>query len=249
MKNLGSGSSPTVGTRPRHTKQARRTASSVAHGAKTPFPKKPDGKRFVEPYRLGTEQRCAMLSALKKRKIGDEESRALFAAALEYALAVYHQSPSPTEPSSTTSPERRSTIENPVVSALTEAAGSLVQQIEKLGDTASRLLEQELEKEDRFRRSYSEEYLKSLDLALRRFAVIGKPVVENAPTASDASGPAENARRFVLHAADAFQDCFELAPDSEPGSPFPAALEAIGGIVGMGIPTDSATLNRILGND
>jgi len=57
------------------------------------------------------------------------------------------------------------------------------------------------------------------------------------------------ARRFILRVADAFEDCFELAPDTRPDSPFPSALDAIVTTTNIGVPTDQDALTRILGRD
>ena len=46
----------------------------------------------------------------------------------------------------------------------------------------------------------------------------------------------------MLRAADTFRDCFELATDAQPGSPFVTALEAIVTATGIRMPTDQPTL-------
>ncbi len=45
------------------------------------------GPRFVEPCRFGPAQRAALLSVLEAEDLGDEDSRQIFLAALEYDLA------------------------------------------------------------------------------------------------------------------------------------------------------------------
>jgi hypothetical protein len=190
-----------------------------------------------------------MLVALEQRQIGDEETRALFVASLEYGLAICPRLAALADPSPRPAQEHPPGEENPAIAALAEAAKNLALRIEGLDDAASRQLQHELEDRDRFQRSYNEEYLKSLDCELRRFADIGEPPEQNAPSASGEPAHAEDTRRFVLHAADAFEDCFEIVPGVEPNSPFVAALEAIVAVVGIRVLTGPAALALVLGRN
>jgi len=52
-----------------------------------PTSPKSSGQRFVEPCRFTDAQRTSLLITLKELGIGDDESRSLFLAALEYDLA------------------------------------------------------------------------------------------------------------------------------------------------------------------
>jgi len=56
----------------------------------------------------------------------------------------------------------------------------------------------------------------------------------------------DEARRFIPRVADAFEDCFALVPDTQPDSLFPIALDAVVTATDIGVPTDQATLTRIL---
>lgn len=49
--------------------------------------KKSSGPRFVEPYRLGEAQRAALLKGLEAESLGDDDSRQIFLAAIEFDLA------------------------------------------------------------------------------------------------------------------------------------------------------------------
>jgi hypothetical protein len=49
--------------------------------------KKSSGPRFVEPYRLGEAQRAALLNTLEAESLGDDDSRQIFLAAIEFDLA------------------------------------------------------------------------------------------------------------------------------------------------------------------
>lgn len=246
---MASSSSRATGAHSKRTDWARRALSPATDSGRSTSPETSGGKRFIEPYRLSEEQRRAMLVSLEQRQIGDEETRALFVASLEYGLAICPRLAAPAGPSPPPAREHPPDKENPAIAALAEAAENLALRIEGLDDATSRRLQHELEDGDRFQRSYNEEYLQSLDCELRRFADIGEPPGQNAPSTSGEPVRAENTRRFVLHAADAFEDCFEIVPDAKPDSPFVTALEAIVAVVGISIPTDPATLARVLGQN
>ena len=246
---MASSSSRATGAHSKRTDWARRAPSTAADSGRSSSTETSGGKRFIEPYRLSEEQRRTMLVSLEKRQIGDAETRPLFVASLEYGLAICPQLVVPVGPSAPPAQEHPPDKEDPAIAALAEAAESLALRLEGLDDDAWRLLQRELEDRDRFQRRYNEEYLTFLDCELRRFANIGEPPARNAPSASDEPALAEDARRFVLRAAGAFEDCFEVAPDAEPDSPFVTALETIVAVVGIKVPTDPATLSRVLGQD
>lgn len=250
MSKVGSSSSPTAGARSKRTNWIRHTISPTTGTANSTSSRTSGGKRFVEPYRLSEAQRRAMLSPLEQQDIGDDESRSLFAAALEYDLAGCQELTEPAVPSPPAAPERPPSQEDLAITALAQAAESLAEQLRDLDDAAVLLLQQELADADRFRRSYGNDYLESLGYELRRVADAGEPHEQDVPTAPGGEPPiSEDTRRFVLRAADAFEDCFELKPDAEPDSPFVAALAAIAEATGIGIPTDQSNLSRILAQD
>jgi hypothetical protein len=247
MSKAGSSSSPTTGARSSRTYWVRSNVSPLL-GGKSTSSKTPGDKRFVEPYRLSEDQRCAILAPLEDRGVGDEESRELFAAALEYDLASCSRLKEQANEPLPSTQERSPSEEDAAIAALVEAAKSLAQRLQGLDDVASHLLRQELEDSDRFRRNYGEDYLESLGRELRRVAEIGEPLEQGTPAARKRSLSAD-ARRFILRAADAFEACFELTPNAGPNSPFVATLEAIIAITGIGVPTDAAAVTRVLAQD
>jgi hypothetical protein len=208
-------------------------------------PKKLGSKRFVEPYRLGTEQRGAILSRLQEHDIGDEESRSLFVAALEYDLASCSNLLAPAQEHTTSEREGNGDEVGGVMDALVEAAEKLANELARLDAAVSLRLRQELEMADRFRRSYGEDYLATMSAELRRLAEFLRSS-EGLPGAT-APEPAfsDEARLFVLRVADAYESCFDLVPVAQSGSPFASTLEAIVTATRVCVPTDQAALIRI----
>jgi len=221
-----------------------RNAIAPSPGSSKPISrKKHGGKRFLEPYRLSVAERSAIRSRLREKGIGDEESRSLFAAALEYDLASCSGLIGPPSDSSSPAQPQPESEEKGALDDIAEAARSLADELTGLDRAISLRLQPALESTDRFRRSYSEDYIASLGGELRRVAGAGK-VPNRMPT--PLPGPAEDAHRFVLRAADAFEDCFELSPGPQADSAFVIALLAIVDATGIQIPTDEVTLNAIL---
>jgi hypothetical protein len=208
-------------------------------------PKKSGSKRFVEPYRLDTEQREAILSRLQEHDIGDEESRSLFVAALEYDLARCSGLVAPAQEHSTSEREGNGHEVGGVMDALSEAAEKLANELARLDAAVSLRLQQELEMADRFRRSYGEDYLATMSAELRRLAEFARSS-EGLPGAT-APEPtfSDEARLFVLRVADTYESCFDLVPATQSGSPFASALEAIVTATRICVPTDQAALIRI----
>lgn len=80
------------------------------------------------------------------------------------------------------------------------------------------------------RRCDGGDYLETLLGELRRAASVGKSLTHACQCAGSAVLKAhcsDEARRFILRIADAFEDYFERAPRSQPDFPFATALAAI----------------------
>lgn len=244
---VGSDSPPIVRHRGR-TYWVRETLSPLPPEEKlapTP-PKKPTGKRFVEPYRLSAEQRTAIITALAEQEIGDDEGRALFTAALEYDLAgcpgLNESTPAPPRPR-----RPRPSAADKAVAEVAGAARALAEQLGQLDPAAVLQLQSALKDADRFRRTYGDDYLRSLRCELDRVAAaVARPSPAPAPEKSRPEVP-EAARRFILRAADAFADCFETRATAQRGSPFLAALKAVAAATGVRIPLDQRTVAEIIG--
>jgi len=245
MSKVGSDSSSSTRAHARRSYWVRSAVSLSTDGEKPTVPKKTGGKRFVEPYRLSAEQRALILVTLAERSVGDDESRNLFAAAMEYDLASCHRLTEP-ETQASAAKQPPDSKEYAALTALAAAAERLAAEIKGLNDVASQRLQEGLEATDRFQRSYGGDYLKSLRYELMRLVSVGQSPELFTPTTPREHTLSEEAHRFVLRAADAFEACFELAPDARGDSPFVAAVEAIVAATGIRVPTDRAILAQIL---
>lgn len=249
MSKVGSGSSPSTRTRTgaKRSNWVRRALSPAASSGKKPSSTSSSGgKRFVEPYRLSDEQRQSIVAALEDLPIGDDQSRSLFTAALEYNLSTGRKLMEPVADPLPPPKEHKPGKEELAIAVLAQAAEGLAKHLQELESDASSLLQQELSKTDRFQRTYGENYLRCLGLELERIAGVAEPLKQSPPQTPVELTLSEDERRFILHTADAFKDCFELAPTAEPDSPFLRTLEAIIQATGIRIPTGSATLSQAL---
>jgi hypothetical protein len=187
-----------------------------------------------------------MLDPLRALRIGDEESRSLFASALEYDLAGLRKLTEPASQTARSTHPGSDSEQDAALAELTEAAQDLAQQLDGLDEDASRFLQHELSETDRFRRGYTEDYIESLRVELGRVAGIGDTSSDRATAAPSEQAISDDARRFIRGAAGVFRECFELNPNAESDSPFVLALVAIVAATGIRIPTDRPTLTRIL---
>lgn len=243
---MGSDSPPISRLRSGRTYWVRRTTPPPAEAepASPSAPKRPAGKRFVEPYRLSDDQRAAIIAPLEALGVGDAESRDLFAAAMEYDLAGCRDltSSQPEQPARTPNPsaeERR-------LREVAESAQALAEQLARLDQKATERLALALTESDRFKRGYGDDYLRALHCELQRIAsATPKQAPERAAPPPKPELP-ESARRFVLRAADAFGDCFETKASAQRGSAFLAALKAIVTTTGVRVPADPRAVAAIL---
>lgn len=245
MSKAGSDSSPSTRLRSGRTYWVRRGLSPSARKERASASQPKGGKRFVEPYRLSDAQRAVLLGHLENQGTGDAGSRSLFAAAMEYDLAgcqvLAEQANEAPQPPPQLGPS------DEALAALAETARSLADQLSRLDAQAAQRLRQGLGETDRFKRTYGEGYLSCLRQELLRIGSAGEADTPRHEVAAERAPEVnEIARRFVARAASAFGECFELAASSEPGSPFPQALEAIAAATGIRFPTDQRTLADIL---
>lgn len=199
-------------------------------------------QRFVEPYRLSDEQRSAILVPLKRLGIGDEETRSLFSAAMEYDLASCHNAAGRSvavvmDSKPDLSPDEVS------LSPLHDAARDLAERLKTLDETSKARLQQSLKETDRFRRTY-DEYFSVLRYELLRLAAVAKPAEQPNPPAEPATS--EAAQRFIVRAADAFEECFDIKATARVSGPFLLTLKAIATATGIQIPTDAGSIAQLL---
>mgnify|MGYP001281168798 CR=1 FL=1 len=143
------------------------------------------GPRFVEPCRFGPAQRAALLSMLEAEDLGDEDSRQIFLAALEYDLAgcrrlldempaAGEQVQSDTTPDPASIPPPSDTAPDPALIpsssptrfTLAHLAGELAQALAELTPTQRATLLGALEDSDCLARGYGNAYLDSMRLEL-----------------------------------------------------------------------------------
>lgn len=189
-----------------------------------------------------------MIASLEGEAVGDAEGRNLFVSAMEYDLAGYHELSEIEAAKPKTAPKRIKS--NETDKALHEMAGAaldLAERLASLDETAASSLIRVLEASDRFRRRYGRDYIDSLRRELERIGAVGRETAKQTkPLASPKPVVPEDARKFVLRAADAFLDCFEMEADARRGAPFVVALKAVVAGTGLNIPTDLGTVAEIL---
>jgi hypothetical protein len=213
----------------------------------TPASPKKSGKRFLEPFRLGDAQRGSLVAALAHRGIGDEESRNLYIAAMEYDLAGCRQllEGAPRTPASPEANPDAAPATDPALLKLAEAAKALADSLSALDAAQRVLLARELENTDCFARLYGEAYIDALRLELNRLGT----AIQAKKGALEVAKPApvtREIRDFLRRAADAFGDCFETNPSTQPDSPFLHALRALSEVTGLALPLDEPSLTDIL---
>lgn len=225
----------------------RRTSPPPPEAERSSPPKRPAGKRFVEPYRLSDEQRAAIIAPLAALGVGDEESRSLFAAAMEYDLAGCRELASAEPPQPARRPKPKPSADERSLRELAAAAQALAEQLAGLTPAAAERLRLALSETDRFKHGYGDEYLQALRCELQRIAgtTASKGPEQAAPPPPKPEVP-EAAQRFVLRAADAYADCFETKPSPQRGSAFLDTLKAIVSATGVRVPTEPRAVAEIL---
>jgi len=226
----------------------------LAETDEIPTPRKSKGQRFLEPRRFSPAQRQHLLQTLSDHHIGDEESRILFLAAIEYDLAsckIPETAPL-AEVVVNPAPEAAPLPTDPVLEELALLAGTLAKSLATLDDHQRQGLRQRLEATDCFARGHGEAYFALLQLELEHLAAASLPLAEfpltSPPLPARPAAPVLDPawRDFLARIASAFADCFEIEPRGEPGSPFPLALAALSKVSGLALPLDPEALEGVL---
>jgi hypothetical protein len=245
MSKVGTDSSPSTPTIRKRSYWVRGALSPGS--SKSTSPKAKTGKRFVAPYRLSDEQREALLASLQGQGLGDAESRALFAAALEYDLASCNALTMPAQEPEQGSLTDHTFDSDAALAQLGQAAATLADQISRLEAKNAKRLTDGLQSADRFNRGYGDDYFCSLRKELERIAAV---VLTNDAVQGTEPLPkpalSVDARRFILRAADAFSECFAIAPTAQDGATFLSVIEAITAATGVVIPVDQLSLTEII---
>lgn len=200
-------------------------------------------QRFVEPYRLTDEQRSAVLVPLERLGIGDEETRLLFSAAMEYDLASCQGASGQADRVATDTKTQPGADELSLM-PLHRAARDLAERLKALDGPSRAQLQQTLTETDPFRRTYDDEYFGVLRHEILRLAAVAGPAKQPDPPPEPAIS--EAAQRFVVRAADAFEECFDTKATARVSGPFLLILKAIVAATGIRIPTDADSIAELL---
>jgi hypothetical protein len=248
MAKAGPGSSP-VRIRGGRSYWTLDALSAEKEAAKPRAKSAPRGKqRFLEPQRLSDDQRTTLLAALAEAGVGDDESRGLFAAALEYDLARFPQlaAEQAAQQIDTTPPAAEESAQDQLLLELAQGARALAERLQGLDAPAMQRLQQALTETDRFRRGYDNKYIECLREELMRIAAMASVCQVRAKPAKPKRPPVTDAERQLLQRlADAFSDCFEMRPTPDQG-PFVLALAAVTQVTGIRLPTDAKVLKDTL---
>ena len=218
-------------------KQVRPASAPGQRETQTAAPAK--RTRFVEPYRFDAEQRRHMLQVMEQASLGDDDSRTLFLAALEYDVAHYRQM-APDQPPA---PQPRS-ISPGALEPLAAAAELLAQQLASLSPQGREPLFRALQEDDQFRRSYGQDYLAALHSEIDRLA---RACTRTRPPPAGAAEPplTPAGKRFIALAANAFSECFESSPSAGDGT-FVSILAAVIHTLNLPLPTEVAGIEQAL---
>lgn len=243
MRKVDSGSSSLTHVRSRRTHWVRNAHVPSPAKKEATSLKVAGGKLFIAPLRLSGEQRATLLGPLEEQGVGDSESRGLFASALEYDLADYDALNK-----RELEPQRQEilTKTDNLLAELSRTAQNLGDHLARMDSETALQLQEGLHDGDRFKRTYGDAYIDSLQRELSRVAAATPSKTSARAAESPEPAVSKGARRFVLRAADAFSDCFELTATAQQGDPFLAAMKALVTSTGIDIPTDQVTLAEIL---
>jgi hypothetical protein len=227
---------------------------------------------FLEPYRLSETGRIALLECLSDHAVGDPESRDLFAAAVEYAIArsraAVKAPPAPrdgdqsiaqtpaTAAETATAPPTTSPAKTPEgsMSALADSARLLARLLNDLDEPAREAMAEQLRATDPFDRAHDQAYLDAVRREVERIAEAASAVPETAPAPTpapaepepSASPLEEPARRLILRIADAYEACFETKPSASAGSAFLQVIRLIAEQAAIEIPADDTEVITLL---
>lgn len=217
--------------------------------------------QFIEPARLSDAGRALLIERLDRHSIGDPESRELFAAAVEYAIAsarpktkqaVEDTAPTCARPQDTAS--ARPPIATSALAALTAAATELERCLRALDEPTVDVLLAELRACDPFDRAHDRAYLEALARELKRLeqtAARVRSVASSQVRADPASverSPAldASARRLVARLADAYVACFEIKSPAVAQSAFVPILRCVAEQAGIVLPDSDQALRAAL---
>jgi hypothetical protein len=196
---------------------------------------------FVEPYRFEGAARAELMHTLEASGLGDEPSRRLFVAALEFEIGNLLQQAMPP-------PEPHRPEPDPVLVALErigQRASALIGLLEAADSDIRKALTRALGKGDRYRRSYNQRYLQELENELRSLEQACAP--ERPPTESSApAADRQFSESFIASLAETYRECFEVQPTIPKTGPFSRVARKILQLTGLPVRFDQKLLKVVL---
>ncbi len=178
------------------------------------------------------------MALLTEGSIGDPDSRHLFAAAVEYSIASCGAG----EPSADASRTAAGSTDTEL-RELAEALELVSQRLAGLDPQDRTAVTSALQASDRFKRGYDEPYLDAVGEELKRISSAVSAAAETRAAVLPASPVAPC---FVSRVAAAYENCFEIKAELNPGTPFLAALRLLAAEAGIGLPDEPTALAGLI---
>lgn len=195
---------------------------------------------FVEPYRFQPTEQAELMQTLQADRLGDEASRRLFIAALEFEIGNFLQAvaeaPQPSRPKPDAAAE--------ALARIGQAAATLAGLLETVHGRTREALIQVLAESDRYGRSYDQRYLQQLqhELELVTQACAVTPPAE--PPMAKLDQPL--GEPFVATLAETYRECFEIQPTSAKTGPFVRVVRKVLDLTGLPLRLDPKMLKAAL---
>jgi len=204
-------------------------------------PKKRPRSHFVEPYRFEGPARAELMQTLQATGLGDESSRRLFVAALEFEIGNFLQEaaeiPQPDTARTQLPPSRP-------LERIGQAAATLARLLETAESKTREALTQALGRSDRYGRGYDQRYLQQLQNeleCLQQACALEPPAESHAPVADR-----RLSEPFVVSLAETYRECFEIQPTSAKTGPFSRVARKILELTGLPVHFDQKLLKAAL---
>ncbi len=215
---------------------------------------------FIEPDRLSETARAALLARLSELKLGDGDSRELFAAAVEYAIASCRgaatETPAPAAPTPAPVAASHPAVPAGPLQELAQTAALLAERLSRLETQTREALLTQLQQSDLFGRAHDQAYLETVAREIRRIGEASAAVPQAQPaaaTTTKTSRPdpsraqaAKRAARLAQRVADAYESCFETRVTEATGEVFIPVIRMIGAEAGIELSPEDAELMALL---
>ena len=162
--------------------------TSAPEPSSAPASEQAKTSRFLEPYRFNTDGRSSLLRTLEEEKLGDDSSRRLFVAALEYEIGAFRQLEE--QAVALAAPPPRATERSGAdgLEKMRKAAITLGDLLAQAPERTLDDLQKTLHETDSFCRIYDTRYVKSLRCEVQRVAtaceMLGRRSRATTPSAS-----------------------------------------------------------------